>query len=285
MHKRFIKPLRSIRTMAKSNLSSWIHSPRTLIMLLFVIAFCFLVTNNYIQGFRGLDYELHFFEALFVVLYTGCSITTTSILFLVTISELPKRIGYQYSNLIRSSRIEWMASQIVYCMWMALGMLVLTVMSASIFLLFNVPIGNTWSDTARIGTEVIQESQALIPSFFRNTFTPLEACLFAMLPMYLFWFTMILVVLLFSLCQLPMVGLMTYALMLVANIVLMVESFSDLPLPIYYATIGNITTGWIGKEMQKVNEAFMGYGVAIICLLICMFLIIRKIDLCFQAEE
>lgn len=285
MHNRVIKHLKAVHVMAKSNFSSWFHSSRTTIMLLFVAAFCFVVANNHNQSLKELNYELHFGESVFLLLSNGCSITTTSILFLIAISELPKRIGYQYSLLIRASRVKWLESQIIYCFWMVLGMLALTVVCTLVFVAPSVTPGSDWSETMRTATKTIQENGAAVPIFIRSTFTPLTACLLAMIPMFFFWITMIFIVLLFGLCRLPLVGLMTYAIMLVADVVFMVESISNFPMPIYYATLDNILANAKGLELQRIYEVLLGYCIVIVVLLICMFVSVHKADLYFQAEE
>ncbi len=285
MHSKIAKQLKSINVMAKSNFESWIHSSRTLIMLLFVVAFCYVVTSNHVQSMLYRGYQLHFFESLFFLLNQGCSITTTSVLFLITCSELPRRIGYQHNLLIRSSRTKWLESQMIYCVWMTVSMLILIVISTSAFISIHVLPGSGWSDVARIASGTIQENEAAIPFFIRSAFEPWQACLVAMVPMFMFWLTMIFVVLLFSLCQMPIVGFMIYALMLVADIVFMVESFGDFPMPIYYATLYNITSGAGGMELAKVQEVFLIYGALIIGLIFLMFICVRKTDLCFLSEE
>lgn len=285
MHNKIVKNLNAVHVMAKSNFSSWIHSPRTLIMLLFVAAFCYLVTCNHIQSMNLLQLELHFGESLFFLLSNGCSITTTSILLLITISELPKQIGYQYSLLIRSSREKWLRSQILYCIWMACCMLTLTVICTSLFIIPSVAAGNGWSDTTQNVANIVQEHKSIIPTFIRTSFTPLSACLFAMLPMFLFWLTMIFVILLFSLYGVPLVGILAYGTMLVADVVLFVEAIGDFPMPIHFATLSNIIANANGVEPKKLFTVFCGYAVVISMILIMMFIRVRTTDLYFQEKE
>ncbi len=285
MFKKTFKRIQTIDIMARSNFNSWLYSPRTWIMLSFVITFCYVVTSNFIGSIQVYSYCFHFTESLFYLLYNGCSITTTSILFLITISELPKRVSYQYNMLIRSSRIEWLESQMLYCLWMTLCMMALTVLSTSLFLAFHSLPGNGWTETAQIASEVIQENEALIPTFIRSAFMPWTACLYAMIPMFLFWLTMTFVVLLFSICRIPFVGLMTYAFMLVANVIFMVDPFYDFPMPIYYATLNDIISGLAGQEFLKVEEASIGYGIAIVILMASMCIGVKKTDLVFHSEQ
>ena len=124
-----------------------------------------------------------------------------------------------------------------------------------------------------------------MPAFIRGSFSPLGACLYALIPMFLFWLSMVFVVLLCSLLGAPIVGVLAYALMLVGNVVFMVEALGNFPMPVYYATLANITTGWVDQEFMKVDQALRGYAVVIIVLLAAMGLRIKRTDLEFNAGQ
>ena len=282
---KIIKKLQAVHVMAKGNFDSWMHSPRTMIMLLFVVALCYMVCGSHARMLRTMGFEAHWDETLFYVLFNGCNITMTSILFLVTVSELPRRMGYQYNMLIRCTRGQWLGSQILYCLWMTLCMLVLVILCTSVFILPGVAAGSGWTDDLRITQGFITADEALVPAFIRGSFSPLGACLYALIPMFLFWLSMVFVVLLCSLLGAPIVGVLAYALMLVGNVVFMVEALGNLPMPVYYATLANITTGWVDQEFMKVNQALRGYAVVIIVLLAAMGLRIKRTDLEFNAGQ
>ncbi len=275
--------VRAIHVMAQANFESWMYSSRTCFMFLFVTAFCYVVCGNHAQAIQGLN--MHWGETLFYILYNGCNITMTSILFLITISEIPQRMGYQYNMLIRSNRIDWLYSQLLYCVWMVLAMTLLVVFCASVFVLPSVIFKSGWSEDLRIAQGIITEEEALVPSFIRQNFTPFSACLYALLPMFLFWITMVSVVLVFSLFGAPVIGLVFYALMLMGNVVFMVEMIAGIPMPIYYATLNNITVGWPEKEFVKYNQAMVGYVVVLLTLFIIMFFRVKRIDLEFDSAR
>jgi len=282
---RLLNTLKSTHVMARANFDSWMHSPRTILMLLFVVGLCYVVCGSHIRMLRATTYEVHWDETLFFILSRGSNITMTSILFLVTVSELPRRMGYQYNMLIRSTRNQWLYSQIFYCLWMTLCMIVLVSVCAAIFIIPGVVPGSGWTDDLRIAQGIISPDQALVPAFIRENYTPLAAYLLALVPMFLFWIAMVFVVLLCSLLGAPILGVLVYALMLVANVVFMVEALGNFPMPMYYSTLINITAGWPGMEFTKISEALSGYGIAIMALVACMTLRIKWSDLEFNAEQ
>lgn len=282
---RLMKDIKAVHVMARANFDSWMHSPRTWIMLLFVISFCYMVCNGHVRMLRAQQFQVHWDETLFYILFNGCNITSTSILFLVTISELPRRMGYQYNMLIRSTRSQWLVSQILYCLWMTLCMLALVTLCVSLFILPGVVAGSGWTDDLRIAQEVITADEALVPAFIRNNFSPFAACLCALLPMFLFWITMVFIVFLCSLFGAPLVGVLAYALMLIGNVVFMVEAMGNIQMPIYYATLSNITAGWVDEEFKKVAQALVGYAIVIFMLLVAMFIRAKRADLEFNTEQ
>lgn len=284
MLKHTIYKIRAICTMAKANFDSWLNSPRTLIMFLFVGAFSYVVTNNFRISIENLPYDLGFLEAVFYMIFNGCNITMTSVLFLITVSELPRRIGFQYNMLIRSSRNLWLFSQILYCLWMVLLMLGLVTVCTSMVLAPVTSLNNEWCEAKLIAEKKLLSHESLIPAFIRNNFTPITACLYALLPMFLFWLAMVLVILFCGMFNVPSLGVILYALMLVANVVFMLEFIGGIPMPIYYSTLNNIIRGAEGREWGKITDAMIKYSIMILTLVFGMFIRAKKADLIFISK-
>lgn len=277
--------LRAIHTMAQANFETWAHSPRTWIMLLFVIALCYVVCNTHVRMIQALGYTVHWGETMFYFLHNGWNITMTSILFLITVSEMPRRMGYQYNMLIRATRREWLFSQFLYCLWMALSMILLVMICAAIFMLPGIAPGSGWTDGERIAQEIITEQEALVPSFIRNSLSSFAACIVALLPMLLFWLSMVLVVLFCSLMGASVLGVLLYVVMLVGNVVFLMETFGGFPMPIYHATLSNITSAWPDSEWFKLFQAMAGYVIALGALMGGMLVRVLLVDLEFDAGQ
>ena len=54
-----------ILSMALANFDSWVHSPRTVLMLLFIIAICYLQMCGYKMTLNETGYTMHMGETLF----------------------------------------------------------------------------------------------------------------------------------------------------------------------------------------------------------------------------
>ena len=121
-----------ILSMALANFDSWVHSPRTVLMLLFIIAICYLQMCGYKMTLNETGYTMHMGETLFYEFNFGCNMPMTTALFLIMVSELPRKIAYQQYSLIRSSRWKWMVAQILYCFMMVAAMVALILICIAI---------------------------------------------------------------------------------------------------------------------------------------------------------
>lgn len=273
MQCKLMKYCKGIHQMAKSNCVSWMYSTRTISLVCFVAAFCGVNVHNHLQSMNALGYKPSFGESLFILISNGFSITTMSTLFLLMVNEIPIRVGFQYKLLIRSSRTQWVLSQILYCFWMVLSMLLLTVVCASLFLLPS----TAFEESAQRST--------IIPTYIQEQFSPFSACLFAILPMFFFWLTMVFIILFFSLCRLPQVGQMVYMVMLVSNVMIMVEPIGTALMPIYYSTLQNITDNAVGLEIETMLKVLRFYLLLNTVLIICMVLRVQRTDLSFHIAK
>lgn len=266
-------------TIARANFNTWLHSPRTLFMMFFILALCYMQATGFQMIQSRLPYTMHWGESCFYELSVGVNISMSSILFLVTIHELPQRISFQTASLIRSTRMKWLLAQILYCLAMAFMMILLVAVFLSIFLLATVPTGGGWSETQALIDGQISEDMALVPQYVRENFTPLAASILACVPLLFFWFTMALVVLLCSLIGLPLLGILLYVFLLMANIIIYVEFFPWLAVPVQYATLRVFFTARDVKLYML--KALLIYLVTDAALIAGMILRTKKNDLCF----
>lgn len=275
----------SIIAIACANFDSWIRSPRTVIMLLFVVSICYLQMCGYEMTLMETGYAVHLPETLFYEFNFGCNMPMTSILFLIMVSEIPQRSVYQQYTLIRSSRGKWLAAQLLYCLMMVLSMMLLILICIMIMALPLVSQGTGWSDTVRIASGQIQPNEALISEFIRHNFTPVQALLLANVPIFCFWFSMVLVILLCSLCGAPVAGVMAYAVLLVANVTILFEVFPfQMVLPMHYATLRSIVAGADGEELSTLVKVITVYMAVTTSLVLAMIAKVRHAELHFNSD-
>lgn len=281
MRHKLVKYCSQIHIMAKTNFASWIYSSRTICLILFVAAFCCVVVHNHCQSMETLGYRTSFVESLYILFSNGGSITTMTTLFLLMVNEIPKRIGYQYKLLIRSSRMQWVLSQVLYCFWMVLCMLLLTVICTSVCLELSTTFQNKWNSFIEAHTCQI----TIIPDYIQRHFTPFSAVLLALLPMFFFWLAMVLIILSFSLCKMPQLGLIVYMLMLVGNVVIMIEPIRSVIMPVNYSTLQNIINTANGPELEAILRVFLFYLLIIAIMIVFVVLNTRWTDLSFHADK
>lgn len=260
-------------------LSSWLHSPRTIIVLIFIFALClseaFLHQGNLAQQELALTWG----ETLYYYLSYGFNVLMSSSLFLVMADELPRQITFQSYALIRTKRVKWLMAQLLFCLLLVLIMLVLcsgTILLASIG--HSVP-GTGWSDMEAVKQGWLMESQdGVVSAMIRNHYTPLQATGLAVLPLGLFWLTMLLVIVLFGLYGKSIIGLSLCLMSVLSSIIIMNVQWADLPLPIFFATLGNLIAS---NDMVTYWRAIGGYGIVIISLIGFMIWQVKRADLHF----
>lgn len=252
-----------------------------------------LTAQCYVQAwgmgnlFTARGHAMNLLESLFCALGTGTHLIRISLFFLITISEIPRRIGFQNLMLIRAGRASWLFSQILYCGAMALMMALVITLLLTVFLCPVTAPGQGFSETALIQAEELLPEEALAPAFVREHFTPLTACLAALVPLFLFWFVMALVILLCGLMGSSLAGVVAYSLMLILHMTLPDTGFWAFapPMPAAYATFLSILSGEQGGEGLRLMRAGMGYGAVLIVLMAALFARSRRMDLAFSSEN
>lgn len=277
--------LRSICACVYAQMSAWIHSPRTVIMGLVLLCFSYMNARSYANMLEVRGFEAHFGETLFWYLNTGFSMVMTSTFLLIMVSEIPKRIFYQNYMLIRVRRYKWLASQVVFCLIVSILMLVLI---TAFCMLLTVPYlvpGSGWSDLDRLAEnpDYIYEMQ-LVNEYVR-AIVPWKASIYAGSIVFLFWFTMLLVILMFSIFGHPNTGLLVYMFILQFALTFRFEMIPGMRTPIHYATMQAVANQFIGKELKSIPIVLFVYIAIDTFLVVIMMAHVRNEDLFFSGKE
>lgn len=276
---------RSIYACVYSQMSAWIHSPRTVIMGAVLLCFSYMNARSYAHMLEMRGFEAHFGETLFWYLNTGFGMVMTSTFLLIMMSEIPKRIFYQNYILIRVKRYKWLASQVVFCFMVSILMLILI---TAFCMLLTVPYlvpGRGWSDADRLAEnpDYIYEIQ-LVNEYVR-AIAPWKASVYAGLIVFLFWFTMLLVILMFSIFGQPNAGLLVYMFILQFALTFRFEMIPGMRTPIHYATMQAVANQFAGKELKSIPIVLLIYITIDIALVVIMMAHIRNEDLFFNGKE
>ena len=272
---------RSTLTVANANYASWICTSRTVLLLIFVLILGFLEVMGTREMLALREWQIGAVETIYHHLAYGCNILMSSVMFFVMISELPQRISFQNYAFIRSSRMQWLVGQIVYCIEMVCTMIMLLALCSFFFSLGSIDFSWGWSDKARVA-EGMPENFALAHAAVRNAMPPLQAIFYAALPLFFFWFSMAMVILACSLSGAPAVGLLICAVALLSSVIVNTLAFASEPtwLPLRYATLRSILD--IGLPYGSI---IAGYTLLNGAIILFMFLRIRKADMTFHIES
>ncbi|MEG1968047.1 MAG: hypothetical protein RR085_10870 [Clostridia bacterium] len=242
------KSTRAVSIMAWANFETWLRSPRTILMALFTLAICYIESSMYGKTFQSFGHIPHWDELFFYAFVDGCNMRTTSVLFLITMSELPRKMAYQYQHLIRTHRIAWIKAQLLYCFWAVLMMQLAMAFCMGIFSIPYAASGFGWTEPQLVANGLLLEEECAIPLAVSTSMSTLTANLLAQIPIFCFRLIMVSVILLMSLYGQGVLGVLIYAFILMANRTILVEAFYGIVLPTHFATLGGIVSTFEAHE-------------------------------------
>lgn len=250
--------------MLRTHLHDWALSPRTLLSFFFILLLTWNYAQSYVTMLETNHFDAHFGEMIYMFLSLGFgNALVVSLLFLVMVSEVPRRSSYQGFMLVRSSYQVWLMSHVLFCAVITvLAILLLLALSMVIVFPYLTP-GTGWSDLERLADnpEAAEQLQ-LVPSFIRELST-LQASIIAFLIFFAFLFTMVLVILLCTLLGHPNIGVMLYAVILLLRIIISWEMLTEFHLfmPADYATLMRVASQFAGSELTAFPKVLIGYAI------------------------
>lgn len=271
--------LRAQGAMILGNFDSWLRSPRTILMLLFTVAASFLTVRSYGIGLRANGFTMTVREGLAYLLLTGFGNQfLASVTFLVMVSELPRRIPFQQYTLIRSSRTRWIGAQLLYCFLMVVFMIAFMTLVFTLFLLPLSAPGSGWSDTLRLA-QGLEPERAYFPEWIRMHFLPAQALFIAVVPIFLFWFTMVLIILFSSLLGAPIIGLALYSTILFSSVIVLFEDLPGFFMPMQFSTLLKIVYGFEDQFQARLLTTIGVYILLIGMLMAGIFVAAKHAEL------
>ncbi len=268
-----------IFTMASANIDTWLHSPRTVLMIVFAVLLCLLEVRNTTTLLSQNGITLYWSEVSYKFLEYGVNILMSSILVFVMVSELPRQLPYQNYMLIRSNRRQWLTAQILYSLCIVLAIMLLLIICVQLFSIGHVDFKAGWSDTARIAKDETLEYAGAVPKYVREHFSPVTAIFYAALPLFFFWFSLALIILLCSLLGSQFVGLVICAFLLLAHFV----GSYPFPYPINFTIVQELNPDIHGPERYRITVAV--YIALNAIMILAMYLRVSRTDLVFYAEN
>ena len=276
----------SLFPVVRIQLSDWIHSSRTLISLGIIFLLTYMNSRDLAYTLEYSHLYAHIGEAIVYYLATGFgNFLLVSAIYLVMISEIPRKSSFQYAVLIRTNRKAWYFSQVLSCFFIVL-------VSVSIILLlsiaFSIPFltpGKGWSDSERMLKNVESES-SFLPSYI--TAEPIFSVAFLSgAILYSFWLVMTLSIFIATLCNRATTGLLIFAFILSTKVTILWESISEFSLffPTDYATLINISyIPGVNDKICTAWHALIVYIIIEVAEIMIGWKIICNKDLCFISE-
>lgn len=258
MHKSTRLGKHSVRALSSYNFDSWMHTPRTLVMFVAAILLCFVESRKLFRAYSIDGNSLNLTESVFLLASTGFNILLSSMLFLVMVNELPQKISFQYYALLRSSRKQWLNSQVLYCVEMVLAFLAILLFCSYAFCACNAAWKAGWSP---IMEDESYGTYRWVSELLISNFSPFSALLIALIPIAWTWFTITMFILLMNIFDLGKLGLIIVAFALIADYISIQSSlpFSSMQ----YSTLLSIDSS--------------GNGAKSFAIMIVLFMVVNSI--------
>ena len=259
----------------------WLHAPRTWWMLASMLLLCLMqVREEWL--YRLQNESLYPLEIITYHFYGGFNLMMSSGIFLMGCSEIPQRISWQQQSLIRSSRRAWLFGHIGQCVLMVcatIGMMIAVALLAS---LGHLRPGIGWSDLERIERMEILPWDSIIPQYLIENTSPWQGAAMTVLPVMLFWLTMLLVILLSGMTSRPHVGLLICAFAVLSYVCILSE---DGWLG-YFALFHYTRLSGMDLEAHGMSyfwKVMIGYGVLDAGLIVTMIARVKRTDFAFSS--
>lgn len=268
-----------IRSLVLSCFDIWVHSSRTILMFVVLLAMTYMTVYSYGKGIAYYNYSMHLDESIVWFLMTGFnSISLSSLTFLVAVSEIPRRIPFQQYSIMRISRVKWAISLIIYCFLMVISVILFITFFASLLMLQYTTPGSGWSDTLRIQNGMAEEL-AYIPSWIRDNYMPWQAAIIAICPIFFFWIVMVLSILFFSLLGYPAIGVSIFAVILFSGLIFVFENFPQFQPPMTFSTLIRIVSKHENAYDMRITTVFAGYAGLVACQILAIIKVVQRADI------
>lgn len=283
-----MRKVRAIGSMLHSLLVDWFYSPRTTISIVILIALAYMNARSYSYMLDGAQLYAYGGESIYYFISSGFgNITLTSALFLIMMAEVPRRIAFQNVLLIRSSRKSWLLSQVVFCCFATILMIIILLLFSMLFSCSSISPGKGWSDLERIVADPDAEWMTQLTSEYIRQITPAQASLVAFLILFFFWFTMTLVILLCTLCGKPNAGMIVYVSLLVLNVTVMWETLPAWMryMPVNFSTLQDVGSTFPEQELHVIPYVLGVYLFIDVLLILIMDGKIKHMELFFTERS
>lgn len=127
--------------------------------------------------------------------------------------------------------------------------------------------------------DYIYEMQ-IIPQYIRGL-SPVQACFLAWFVLFCFFLTMTLLILSFSLFEMPNLGIVVCVSLLLLNITVLFEYLPGIVLPSNFATLGAIVSMKPEHEFEMLLKVLVGYGIVDALIIALMSFRVKKMDMQF----
>lgn len=194
--------LRKIWAVARTEWLKWLCNSRMIIIPVLTAFIYSYAIEPLLERAEKMGEPLNILEPLIAVGNSGMLTLIIPIIFLTLMSDFPRTDGSTMFMLSRTGRTNWMLGQMLFGMMSAVTFLAAIYMMCTAFLMGRAFLANGWSMVVKrynvlYPEEAYSFASELVPENLYNQMTPYSAVIQTYLLLFLYLFTLILVMLIF----------------------------------------------------------------------------------------
>ncbi len=264
------RALTSLHSVLATNFEGLFYSKRTWVMLLSIALIAFKETHKNLTALVFEGQKIYLSESVFVMASFGFNILLSTMVFLVMLSEIPRKIAFQNYILMRTSKGKWLLSHIVYCLLLVVLYMSILIICTFLFSIQHTSVGSGFSPILKGET-----MKNFIGIADISKYTLFSATCKALLPVFLFWFTLSLSLLLCCLTNHFQLGMVVFSVLFFLDaIAVQSEAFFSLM---------EMTT-LIGIGEYRYFNVVLEYILIDVFLIIVMYVYVKRKDIYMQGQ-
>lgn len=272
--------LRKILAIVRTELTSIIHKPKLLLILISIAFMIDSVAKPMKDLSLELGYTLNIAEPFLFLTSKGLNIVIIPIILIAILSDFPSSETSGYFTMIRNGRTAWFWGETIFAFIASFAYTIILFMSIALYCADNSFIGNRWSDyTLKTYKEYPDVYKVGVTFLDTSVFTqgkPLKILAQTLLLMSLYIFILILLMLMFRIIGKKVFGMITA----IAITFVGLPSYATTSQIRWLFPVTHISYGWhfnefFSKPYCSLSTSYIYYSILIVILVIINLYLVK----------
>lgn len=281
--------MKEILCIAKTECVRWVRNSRIILFFMMLLFIQNLIVQPLLQCSTVMQEKLSCFESFLALGNSGTVVLIVPLFFLVMMSDYPERSSFDLFYQIRCSKRTWFWGQVLFGAAAALGTVLLLLLGS---VLLSLP-RSTWMlhysrAVTRYSVRFPERSGdyvlSLIPANLYNQISLTKGLLHTSCLLFLYLFSLALILLLASICQRKTIGVAGDAvLILIGTISCAINASWRWIFPMAHTIVWYHWKEYLSEAVCSLGKSYLYFGGLCVALLLCGYHSITKYQIGIQA--